>query len=418
MGTVNCCEQPKESFYTEEIETHLTDSVNVKCNFLDKCNKSENSNFKETFKPQVYLDKKTLQVVKIQAIVKRFLSKSKFSKRVSLQRLALKEYFRTQGVLCERDDIDSYVHPYVKVIENQIKNREGIYNNPNIPDNLMRDLSYQPFYSIEMPCTYLVDNKDDLKLGKEKSQQILENNKESNGNSTDYVSSNDLTVKRPVYKGHWSIDKKKYGYGILVNPDGSKYEGLFRAGKLDGKGRYITVKGDFFEGMYSNGCASGFGVFIHSDGSIYRGNWMNDLPWGEGEEWSSDGSYYKGDFFKGKKFGIGEFRWKDNAMYLGGVKNDMLHGEGMYTWADGKRYKGYWQENCMHGHGVLENPDGTKYEGNFERNKKQGFGKYWYNKTKIYEGMWVQGKQHGKGKIIKNGVVEEGEWVDGKKVKG
>lgn len=408
MGTVNCCEQPKETLQTEEIETHLTNPDPSKANLIKTPIPNE-----DTLKPKMFYDKKTERIIKIQSIMKRFLSKLKFNRRVGLQKLALKEYFRTQGVLCEKDNVDIYIHPIVKKIESQIIKKEGIYNNPNIPNNILEDISYQPFYSLEMPCTYLIENKEENNLY---NKSYFEN-KETTNNSTPNNEFESNLIRKSVYKGHWSLDKKKYGYGILINSEGSKYEGLFRNGKLDGRGRYITIKGDFFDGNFSNGSTNGFGIFIHPDGSIYKGNWMNDLPWGEGEEWSSDGSYYKGDFFQGKKFGIGEFKWKDGAIYLGGIKNDLLNGDGIYTWSDGRRYKGFWQENNMHGYGVLENPDGTKYEGYFEINKKHGKGKYWYNKEKYYEGQWINGKQNGKGKIVKNGIVEEGLWVDGKKIK-
>ena len=70
----------------------------------------------------------------------------------------------------------------------------------------------------------------------------------------------------------------------------------------------------------------------------------------------------------------------------------------------------------MHGKGILINSDGTKYEGDFYNNKKQGVGKYYYSKSKIYEGEWLNGKQHGKGRIIKENIVEEGMWIEGKKL--
>ena len=391
MGNVNCCEQPKEFQNKEEIETHLTIPFDSKTKIP-----SEPNNYKEVFKAKSHMDKKSEKATQIQSIVKRFFSKSRFINRVEIQRKALIEFFNTQGVLCEVDDINHYVSPKVlKVIDN-INKREGIYSNINIPSNLMQTIPYTPIYSFEMPCTYLIDKYED-KFDTQKSLKDYSTTPPSDAQDKIFT-----PPQKPVYKGFWSIDKKKNGYGIFVNSEGSMYEGLFRNGKLDGKGRYITIKGDFFEGTFANGVAQGEGIFIHSDGSIYIGTWMNDLPWGEGIEWSVDGSFYKGDFYQGKKFGIGEFKWKDGSVYVGGVMNDLLNGEGIYTWADGKKFKGYWQNNCMHGYGILENIDGTKYEGLFEKSKKHGRGVYHYNNEKYYEGNWSNGKQHGKGKIVKN----------------
>ena len=411
MGTVNCCEQPKEGLIERgEIETNLDFEKSVNEKFI----KTPKSNNTHILKPKVFYDLKTNNVMKIQAILRSFNLKAKFKKRLEYQTKSLKEFFQTQGVLCEKDDINFYVHPKIKRIERMIKNKEGIYNNEHIPTDIFKKIENQVFYSIEMPCTYLIEKE-------EKHVEYKGNNIEPETSNTDNVLSENeggvTILKRPVYKGYWNINKKKNGFGILVNTDGSKYEGTFRNGKLEGLGRYITIVGDFFEGNFINGSANGYGIFIHSDGSIYKGNWKNDLPWGDGEEWSFDGSYYKGDFLQGKKCGIGEFRWKDGSIYLGGVNNDLLNGEGIYSWADGKRYKGLWKDNEMYGKGVLENIDGSKYDGVFVKNKKQGYGKYYYNKDKYYEGEWFNGKQHGKGKLVKNNIVEEGIWDEGKRLK-
>lgn len=404
MGAVNCCEHPKGEtpFNQGEIETKVG---TVSTDRLTKTPKSHVS----VNKPHLLLDKKSYHIVKIQSLLRAFLIKAKFQKRLNYQKQILHEFFKTQGVLCEHNDINIYVHPKVKAFEKEIKERKGIYSNENIPSDIMKPIEYKPCYSILMPCTYLIEKDDKLKGSEVET-----------GNSDNILSENEYgttILKRPIYRGYWNVNKKKNGYGILVNTDGSKYEGLFRNGKLDGIGRYITLKGDFFEGIFVQGLACGYGVFVHSDGNLYKGNWYNDLPWGDGEEWATDGAYYKGDFLQGKKCGIGEFKWKDGSIYLGGVKNDLLNGEGIYTWANGKRYKGMWKNNEMSGKGVLENVDGTKYEGDFFQNKKHGYGKYIYNQEKYFEGYWVNGKQHGNGRIVKNGEVEEGEWRDGKKVK-
>lgn len=409
MGQVNCCEHANnENFYTEQIDTQ--NDFQSEKQYIKKQNTNTIKAVKEN-KPNILLSKEDASLYKIQSVVRRFLIKSKFLKRFQNQKQFLADYFKNQAILCEYDEISKYIHPNVLVIEKMIKNREGMYNNVNIPKNILQKIEYKSNYCIEMPCVYLTEIKETEKSNRDnRDNSIFE---DTDVNTTHEIQFNTY----PVYKGFWSIDKKKNGYGIHINKDGSKYEGIFRNGKLDGKGRYITVRGDFFEGNFSDGFANGQGIFIHSDGSIYTGNWVRDTPFGEGQEWTSDGSYYHGEFLQGKKCGVGEFKWKDESTYVGGVKNDKLNGEGLYIWSDGKKYRGFWSDNAMHGFGILEYTDGTRYEGNFENNKRNGKGKFYYNEFKYYDGNWVNGKQHGKGKIVKNDKVEEGEWFEGKKIK-
>lgn len=406
MGAINCCEQPRDGIqFQDEIETKIGSTSS------DQILRTPKSCTKLIRTSKSGYDKKTFSIVRIQSLLRAFVVKSKFKKRLEAQKKYLHEYFTNQGILCESNDVNTYVHPKVKFIENQLRQRKGVYSNENIPDYILKPINSKSFYSCEMPCAFLV----------EKDEKLSKNNDADLTSNTDACPSDTefcfVRNKGPVYKGSWSLNKSKNGYGILVNVDGAKFEGNFRNGKLDGYGRYITVKGDFFEGQFSEGVANGQGLFIHNDGSIYKGGWLNELPHGEGEEWSADGSYYRGEFRNGKKNGIGEFKWKDGSQYLGNVRDDNLNGEGTYTWIDGKRYKGQWLNNEMHGRGLLVNLDGSKYNGQFQNNKKCGYGVYIYNSSKSYEGSWLNGKQHGPGKIIKNDKVEVGEWIEGKRVK-
>lgn len=406
MGAINCCEQPKDGIqYQDEIETRIGSSSS------DRMLRTPKSCTKLIRTSKSGYDKRTFSIVRIQSLLRAFVVKSKFKKKLEAQKKYLHEYFATQGIICESNDINTYVHPKVKLIEKQIRQRIGIYNNPNIPNYVLKPIVSKSFYSCEMPCAYLVEK--DEKINKNIDADLTSNT-DACPSDTEYCF---VRNKGPVYKGSWSLNKSKNGFGILVNIDGSKFEGNFRNGKLDGYGRYITAKGDFFEGQFLDGVADGKGLFIHRDGSIYKGGWINDVPTGEGEEWSIDGSYYRGQFRNGKKNGTGEFKWNDGSTYVGNLKDDNLTGEGTYKWADGKKYKGQWLNNEMHGKGLLENLDGSKYDGEFQNNKKSGFGTYVFNSIKSYEGSWLDGKQHGPGKIIKNGLAEVGEWHEGKRIK-
>jgi hypothetical protein len=50
------------------------------------------------------------------------------------------------------------------------------------------------------------------------------------------------------YKGQWSKNYKKNGYGIYIKEDGAKYEGYWQDDMQNGKGRYFDSKGNYFVG--------------------------------------------------------------------------------------------------------------------------------------------------------------------------
>jgi hypothetical protein len=56
---------------------------------------------------------------------------------------------------------------------------------------------------------------------------------------------------RSIYKGTWSQDLKKHGFGVLVKEDGSKYEGAWENDEQSGYGRYFDSKGNYFVGISS-----------------------------------------------------------------------------------------------------------------------------------------------------------------------
>ena len=59
-------------------------------------------------------------------------------------------------------------------------------------------------------------------------------------------------LDKSIYYGQWNESGQKHGYGVLVQANGSKYEGFFCKDKISGRGRYIDHQGQFYyEGKYS-----------------------------------------------------------------------------------------------------------------------------------------------------------------------
>ena len=75
----------------------------------------------------------------------------------------------------------------------------------------------------------------------------------------------------PQYEGEWDELGRLDGKGILLWPDGSLYEGYFKAGKLNGRGRLIHADGSVYTGEWKDDKAHGYGTIEHADGAKYVG---------------------------------------------------------------------------------------------------------------------------------------------------
>lgn len=96
--------------------------------------------------------------------------------------------------------------------------------------------------------------------------------------------------------------------------------------------------------------------------------------------------------------------------------DNMPNGKGTYKWANGDLYIGQWKHGYIEGWGKKVCTDGSYYEGQWVRGTHEGSGDAWDAKNRVrYIGMWKAGKYHGFGALIieKNGVMEEGEFIEG-----
>jgi len=219
-----------------------------------------------------------------------------------------------------------------------------------------------------------------------------------------------------IYNGHWSLNGKKQGYGVLRFENGCHYEGYFIDNVLSGEGLVIDQKGDYYKGMIINGKAEGLGEYIRSDGTKYVGEWKNDLMDGNGTETFENGTY-TGEFADGEKNGKGALDLNDGSRYEGQFFKNNINGEGTFTWTDGRKYTGQWDNNKMHGKGVFVFSDGRRYEGDYVNDVKEGRGKYFWSEEKYYEGEFLNGKRHGDGILYNCGKIIKGKWENGKLIK-
>ena len=110
------------------------------------------------------------------------------------------------------------------------------------------------------------------------------------------------------------VDNKKHGPGVMVFPDGSKYEGPFVEDAMTGECKYTYASsGDVYSGAFVDGKKHGQGSYLFkASQSTFMGRWENGA-FVEGEWILRDGSTYKGVFVDGKPAGEGTFSWAKNG---------------------------------------------------------------------------------------------------------
>ena len=91
-------------------------------------------------------------------------------------------------------------------------------------------------------------------------------------------------------------------------------------------------------------CQHGFGIMVWPDGTRYEGQWKGGRFHGQGMAWRLDGEWiYEGDFVNGMPHGVG--REVDGVVeYRGVFKNGLRHGSGVLIKADGSRVHGRWED--------------------------------------------------------------------------
>ena len=131
----------------------------------------------------------------------------------------------------------------------------------------------------------------------------------------------------------------RHGYGFVIYPDGTRFEGTFRDNRANGHVIVIYADGGRYEGGFKNGTREGYGIFKHPNGAGYEGYREHGNAHGQGTLTFSNGNQYEGGFFEGK-----------------------IRGQGTYSWVTGDRYAGLHRDGMRDGHGVLTVSDGSVYD--------------------------------------------------------
>jgi hypothetical protein len=194
-------------------------------------------------------------------------------------------------------------------------------------------------------------------------------------------------------------DGKLHGQGRIEWANDSVYEGGFVDGLMSGRGKVRWASGQAYEGEFRNGMLSGQGEITYPDGRKYRGGFALGNYDGKGRHESPDGQVHEGDFKRGEFTGTGTYSRRDGARYQGEFVNWRMHGRGRYTDPAGNVYEGTFVNNDFEGKGTLTGPHGNRYVGEFKQWIFNGQGELRLANGDVYRGGFANGIYDGQGTL-------------------
>ena len=146
------------------------------------------------------------------------------------------------------------------------------------------------------------------------------------------------------------------------------YTGNLVDGILEGQGKKLR-DGAVWEGTFKGGLLNGKGRFKSADGNAYVGDFVSGKCHGTGTYTWADGTVYTGDFVEGKRTGKGTCKWTNGDTYTGDFVDGVRSGKGTYTWANGDSYTGDFVEGKLNGYGTLTYASGRVRRGKWSNGK-------------------------------------------------
>jgi hypothetical protein len=199
-----------------------------------------------------------------------------------------------------------------------------------------------------------------------------------------------------------------------LTPDGARYYGPLRNGKLHGEGKLIWANGTVYEGGLADGLMSGRGKVRWANGQAYEGEFRDGMMDGRGRMTTPDGAVYEGEFKRSFFNGQGEMVYPDGRKYRGDFVLGSFQGKGHYEAPNGARYEGEFLNWRMHGKGRFTDPGGNVYEGTFVNGEFEGKGTLSGPQGNRYSGDFKQWRFHGQGELrLASGDVYRGGFADG-----
>ena len=199
-----------------------------------------------------------------------------------------------------------------------------------------------------------------------------------------------------------------------LTPDGARYYGPLRNGKLHGQGKLTWANGTVYEGGFADGLMSGRGKVRWANGQAYEGEFHDGMMHGRGRMTMPDGAAYEGEFRQDYFAGEGELSYADGRKYRGSFVLGNFQGKGRHESPDGEIHQGDFRNGEFTGRGTYRRRDGSHYEGEFLNWRLHGKGHFTDPGGNVYQGSFVNGGFEGQGELrLANGDVYRGGFADG-----
>ena len=216
-------------------------------------------------------------------------------------------------------DVDEFIYIWLSTKTN--KNSVSAYNNLN---------SIYGLFSVRKISTSIVD-------------RVVMDNKEELSSYVPHLKSTQIAKKEPTQTQQVAEKKKTQtgciegncinGQGTQLWPNGSKYVGEWKKGKVHGQGTWTHPNGDKYVGEWKKHKYFGKGTYIYSNGDKYVGEWKKD-------------KYFAPDNLK-ERHGQGTYTYINGDKYVGEWKKGKRQGKGIFTHADGKVEEGIWKKDKL-----------------------------------------------------------------------
>lgn len=149
-----------------------------------------------------------------------------------------------------------------------------------------------------------------------------------------------------VYEGMWALSQKE-GRGYEKFANGDTYTGEYSHDKFHGQGELVT-RGGRYKGSFKEGLKEGMGSMVFTrTNTRYEGLWKAGRMYGKGLYAWPDGRKYEGGWVNGERHGDGIMYYPNGEKHDGTYKNNKMHGFGWYRFSSGKVRPGEWKDDQL-----------------------------------------------------------------------